>query len=60
MIDLIAALIKLDRFKWYRKYRGGIWYNTLDLPFGPGPFDVWWHNERPICGHFLIKVESYV
>lgn len=49
----------LDRFRWYRRWRGGTWYETIDLPHGPGPFHVWWHNRRPSCHHYLLSTEHY-
>lgn len=43
----------LDQYRWYRKLRGGPWYNITPYPF---PYMHFWQRNPPIS--WLEKVNA--
>ncbi len=47
-----------DRFRWYRRWQGGTWYQVRSIPFFQGGF-VTWNRELPSCTHEVLNTEDY-
>ena len=48
---------KLAKYKWYRKRKGGIWFQVqVQIPM----FWTFWTNENPTPVEIILKTEDYV